>query len=143
MNRKVADSGDEVIQKQGSSIFDTHEPAIAMHLSPYGLYMMDAKSYKNQIFLVGRHQGVYRFVSPGLHHITSASSHSGMLRNEIFTSILSGSFLPSPATILCHQQALRMAIYWGRYLGVARKWRRGEGGTGIWWGDLMRGTPFG
>jgi hypothetical protein len=73
---KVSDSGDVVIQKQGFSIVDTHEPAIAMPLSPIWFHMMNTYRYKNQIFLVGRHQEVRRFVSPGLHHIKSVISVS-------------------------------------------------------------------
>ena len=67
---KVGDSDDVVIERQGFSILDRHEPAIAMPLSPFCLYMrmIDSPLYKNQIFLVGRSQGVSRFVSPGLHH---------------------------------------------------------------------------
>jgi len=40
--------------------------------------------------------------------------------------------------IICHQQALsgRTGINWDRYPRAARKWWRGEGGTGVWWGDL-------
>ncbi len=33
--KKVADSGNLVIQRQGFSIVDTHEPAIAMPLFPF------------------------------------------------------------------------------------------------------------
>jgi hypothetical protein len=78
----------------------------------------------------------------GLLHITSVSSHCGMSRNERHTSTVVGLFLSSPATILCHQQAFRAVIYWDRYPRAARRWWRGEGGAGVWWGDLMRGTPF-
>jgi hypothetical protein len=106
---KAADSDDVVIEKLGFSIVDTHEPAIAIPLSLF-LHMVDLE-YKNEIFLVGRHQGVRRFVSPGLHHIKSVSSHCGMSRNERFTSTSFGSFLPSPATIFCHQQAFKMVVY--------------------------------
>jgi hypothetical protein len=38
--KKVADSGGMVMQKQGFSIFDTHEPAIATPLSPFFCHMM-------------------------------------------------------------------------------------------------------
>ncbi len=45
---------------------------------------MDQHPYKNQIFLVGRHQGVRRFVSPGLHYIKSVtgSGHCGTFHKE-------------------------------------------------------------
>jgi len=82
MYKKVADSGRVVIQRQGFSIVDTHEPAIAMPLSPTFLHMMESYSYKNEIYLEGRHQGVRRFVSPGLHHIKSVSSHCGALHKK-------------------------------------------------------------
>jgi hypothetical protein len=100
---KVGDSGDVVIEKQGFSIVDTHEPAFAKPLSP-----MDPHRHRNQIFPVGRHQEVRRFGSPGLHHTTPVSSHCEMSRNnhETHTRILFRSFLPSPATTtLCYQQA--------------------------------------
>jgi hypothetical protein len=117
---KVADSDDVVIEKLGFSIVDTHEPAIAMPLCVF--FHIVYMEYKNEIFLVGRHQGVRRFVLPGLHHIKSVSSRCGMSRsNERFTST-------SPATIICHQQAFKMVIYWGRYPRAVRKWWRGEGG---------------
>ena len=87
--------------------------AMGSHLHPH----------RNPIFVVGRHQEVRRFVSPGLHHITSVSSHCGMSRNGIFTSTWFNSFLPSPATILCHQQVFRTAAYWDRCPSAARKWR--------------------
>src|SRR6266403_5423813 len=61
-------------ERQGFSIVDTHEPAIAMPLSPFCLRVIDPYSYKNQILLVGCHQGVRRFVSPCLHHIKSVGS---------------------------------------------------------------------
>ena len=141
---KVADSGGVAIQEQGSSTFDTHEPAIAILLSPFCFHPVDSFPHKNQIFLGGRHQEVRRFVSPDLHHITSFSSHYGMSRNQRHTSTSFRSVLPSLTTILCHKQAIRMVIYWDRYPMVARKWWRGGGSTGVWWGlgDLMRGTPF-
>jgi len=66
---KAADLGDVVIQKQGFSIFDTHELANAMSLLPF--LCRDANvssSRRSHIYVVGRHQGVRRFVSPGLHH---------------------------------------------------------------------------
>ena len=130
----VADSGDVVIQEQGLSIFDTHEPAIAIPLLSFCLLAMHLANdapHRNQIFPVGCHQGVTvrRFVSPGLvvHHIMSVS-HRGVSSKERHTLTSFNSFLPSPATFLCHQQAFRTV--------------REGGSTGVWWGDLMRGTPF-
>jgi hypothetical protein len=131
---KVADSGDTAIEKQGSSIVDTHEPAIAMSPSTGCLCM---NPYRNQIFQVGPHQRVRPVVSPGLHHITSVSSHCGMSRNERVrirkTYVYFIQF--GPAMTVCHQKAFRTATYWGRYPRAARNWWRGEGGTGVWWGD--------
>ena len=141
MYNKVADSSDVVIQERGFSIVDTHEPEFAMPLSPF-CYMTDTYSYEIQIFPVGHHQEAHLFVPPGLHHITSVSSHCGVSRNERHTSILFGSFLPSPASILCHQRAFKIVIYWDQYPGVTSKLWRCEGGAGVWWGDPMRGTPF-
>ena len=59
-----------------------------------------------------------------LHRIKSVRcSHCGVLRNERHTSTLVGLMPPSPTTILCRQQAFRMAIYWDRYhLWETRKW---------------------
>jgi hypothetical protein len=132
---KVGDPGDVVIEKQGFSIVDIHEPALAMPLPAVCLQAIDSHSHRNQIFLVGHHQEVRRFDSPGLHHITSVSNYCEMSHNdhERHTSILFSPFLlnPQAATILipCHQHALRMAIYMDRYPRAARKWWRGEGGT--------------
>jgi hypothetical protein len=46
-----------VIEKQGFSIVDTHGPAIAKPLSPCCLDTIDLYPHRNQIFLVGHHQG--------------------------------------------------------------------------------------
>jgi hypothetical protein len=121
---KVADSGDVVIQEQGFSIVDTHGPAIAIPLPLVFVYSMDSFPHKNQIFPVGRHQEARRFLSPGLHHITSVS-HCEMSRRERHTSTLFGPFLPSPATLISHQQAFRTAIYIA--IGVDVSGRRGNG----------------
>jgi hypothetical protein len=73
--KKVADSGDVVIQEQGFSIVDIHEPAIAMPLSSFSLYdRYSGFVQKFKYFLAGRHQEVRRSVSPGLHHIKSVKS---------------------------------------------------------------------
>jgi hypothetical protein len=109
---KVADSSDVVIQEQLFSIVDTHEPAIAMHPHAFLREESDIPSYRNQIFPEGYHQGVRRFVSHGLHHITSVSGHCGMSRDERFTSTSFGSVLLCPATFPRHQQAFRVALYW-------------------------------
>ena len=127
---KVADSGDVVIEKRGFSIVDTHEPAIARPPLSFCLHTIDSHPHRNQIFLVGRHLEVRQFVSPGLHHIMSVSNRSGMSRNERHTLTSFGSFPPSLATILSHQQAFRMVIYWDRYPVAARKQWRCEGGAG-------------
>jgi hypothetical protein len=98
---KVADPGGVVIEEQGFSISDTLEPAIAMPLSPFCLHPMDFYLHRNQIFLVGRRQGVRQFELPDLHHIKSVSTHCGMLHNERHTTVV-GLCHRSPATILCH-----------------------------------------
>ena len=76
---KVADLNDVVIENRGVSIVDTHEPAIAMPLSPFCLHTawLDSYPHRNQIFLVGRHREVRPFALPGLHRIMSVSSHGG------------------------------------------------------------------
>jgi hypothetical protein len=73
---KVGDSGDMVIQERGFSIVDIHEPSIAMPLSPFLLHPIDSCLHRNEIFLVGRHQEVRRFVSPGLLHARHANQLS-------------------------------------------------------------------
>ena len=137
VNNKVADSGHMAIQGQRFSIVDTHEPAFARPLSPLcpcqrtiDLYQ---SPHRNRILLVRRHQEVRRFDSPGLHHIMPVSSHCGTSCNEGLTLT---SFLPSPATILCHlrQQAVESlqnlnhcrSISWV----ASRKWCQGGRGTG-------------
>jgi len=102
MYKQAADLGVAVIQEQGFFIVDTRESGIATPLSPFCLY-----SYGNQIFLVGRHQGVHQFVSPDLHRVMSISSHCGMSRDETHMSTWFGSFLPSPAMTICHQASLQ------------------------------------
>jgi hypothetical protein len=78
VNSKVGDSGDVVIEKQGFSIVDTHEPAIAKHPSPFFSETIDSYTHRGQIFRVERRQEVRRFGSPGLHHITPVSDYNGM-----------------------------------------------------------------
>src|SRR6266436_4798802 len=101
----VADSGNVEIQRQRVSIVDTHEPVTAMPLSPSCLHMIDPHPCKNQIFLVGRHQGVRRFVSPGLHHIKSAVIVGRCIRKTYldlvrFVSSESGDdYLPSASLL--------------------------------------------
>ena len=60
MYNKVADSGDVVIQGQGISIVDIHEPAIAMPLPPLFLHAMNRYPHRNKIFLIRRHQELRR-----------------------------------------------------------------------------------
>ena len=63
------------------------------------------------MFPVGRHQVVRGFVSLGIYHIILVSSYRGMSRNERYTSILFGSFVPSRVIIVFHQQALITEIH--------------------------------
>ena len=129
--KKVADSGDVVIQKQGFSTVDTRVPAIATTLflfSQIGLRSpprgnLDTQPHRNQIFLRGRRQGALRFLLPGLLCIKSANSLSGMMQSKRRTSIM----------IVCHQRAFEMPIYWdGRARKTRKRWR-GEGGTRVSW----------
>ena len=66
MYNKVSDRGDVVIRKPGFSIVDTHEPVIAISLSRVYSHHTLACSHRNEIYPVGRRQGVGQFVSPGL-----------------------------------------------------------------------------
>ena len=75
MYNKVADSGDVLIQKQRSSIVDTHEPVIAIPLPPS--YPQMASPHKSQISPIGHRQGEHRSVSFGLHHVNSVSTAVG------------------------------------------------------------------
>ena len=75
------------MQEQGSSIVGTHESAIANTLSPFCIHRMNRYLEKDQIFLGGRHQEERRFLSPGLHHIKSVSSHWEILRNETYVDL--------------------------------------------------------
>ena len=130
--KKVADSDDVVIQKLGLSTVGIRVPAIAMLLSPWFWLHMWPYSYRNQIFQVGHHQGVRRFVSPGLHHIMPVScSHCGMSPNERHTMTSFGLFPPSLAVILCHQQTLRTAVDWDWYPRVAKTVLE-YGGENLW-----------
>ena len=72
--KKVGDSGDAVTQEQGFSIIDTHGSAIAISLHQfwfrYNRTRIVSYPHRNRIFVIGRHQEVRRFDSPGLHQIT-------------------------------------------------------------------------
>jgi hypothetical protein len=135
---KVADSGDAVIEKQGFSIFDRHGSAVAMPLRSFFLRMTDTSSCRNQILVVGRHQEVRRFVSSGLHHITSVSHGCRAMRKTYIDFLWFVSSEPGDDSVpsaSLFRAVIR--VYWDRYLGVAGKWWRGEeGGNGIWW-ELM------
>ena len=79
-----------VNQKRRFSIADTHEPAVAILLLPLFLLDMVSSSYRNQMFLVGRHRVGRRFKSFHLAYITVITSRQPVVivRNEIFTSTL-------------------------------------------------------
>jgi hypothetical protein len=81
VHKRVADSGDVVIPERGFSIVDTHEPAIAISLLSFCLHAIHLHPHRNRICLVGCHQEVRRFDSPGLNHIGSVRSHYEMSRN--------------------------------------------------------------
>src|SRR6266481_4634606 len=91
--KPVADSSDVVIRRRGFSIVGTHEPAIAMPPPSSCLHTVLFYPQRNQIYLVGRHQGVRRFVSPGLHHIKSVSSHCRTLIGKTYVDLV--WFVPS------------------------------------------------
>ena len=75
---KVGDSDDVVIEKQVFSIVGTHGPATATPLLSFCFHSNDSPHpHRNQIFPVGCHRGVFRFVRPGLHHITSSEVIAG------------------------------------------------------------------
>ena len=91
MYEQVIDSGDVVIQEQGFSIVDKHEPAIAISLSLFFLLfvdILDTSSYRNRLFLIGRRQEVRRFVSSesGDDSLPSGNLYNG----DLFGSISKG-----------------------------------------------------
>jgi hypothetical protein len=129
VNNEAGDSGDVVIEKQGFSIVDTHEPAIAKSLSPFFSETIDSYTHSGQIFPIERRQEVRRFGSPGLRHITLVSNHHGMSRNERHTSILFGSILSSPVTTLFHHKSSeRLSVGVDR---ATKKCGEGKGGIGV------------
>ena len=131
----VAHSGDVLTQRQHFSIVDTHEPEIAMPLSQFCLHMMDSYPYKNQIFPVGLHQGVRRFVSPCLRHIKSIGTHCGTLHKKYTRrfGLVRFSRVRRRLFSIC-KPSKRWVTYWDRYPGAA--WWRGEDGAGSMTGRL-------
>ena len=126
-DRQVADSGDVVIQER-FSIVDTREPAIAISLSPFCLY-----SYRTHIFPVGCHQGVRRFI-----HLVYITLRQSVVFADCRTSkdirrLRWVRFFRVWRRLFSISKASRTAVYWDRYPRAARKWWRGEGGTGVWW----------
>src|SRR5258707_7009844 len=71
--KQFADSGDEMMCKQGIAIFDRCVPAIAMPL--------DFHSHKSRIFLVGHYWEARPLASPGLHCIGSVTSHYLLIKS--------------------------------------------------------------
>ena len=114
-----------MIQKQCVAIFDTHELANAISLRLLLYHGANVPSCRSQIFLVGRRQGVRRFVSPGLHYIKVSKQSLQDVHIERHASTSFGSILPSLAMILCHMHALRTSFYYNRCPRAARKWWRG------------------
>ena len=71
---KVGDSDGVVNEKQGFSTVDTHEPVLAIPLLSVCFDSNHSPHlHRNQIFPVGCHRVVFRFVRPGLHHVTSSA----------------------------------------------------------------------
>jgi hypothetical protein len=135
---KEADPSDVVIEKQGFSTFDTHEPAIAMSLSTLCLNSMpvDPVSHRNEIFLLGRHQEVCRFVSSGLVH----TSHQSVVIPGCH-AMKDIRRLGSDRFFAISKPSERRSI------GINIPGRLGNGGdaggprpAGVRWGDLMRGV---
>ena len=76
--KKVGDPDDVVIEKQGFSIVDTHGPVLAIPLLSLCRHPNDSpRPRRDKIFPVGCHRGVFRFVRPGLHHVTSSEVIAG------------------------------------------------------------------
>src|SRR6266436_8428104 len=136
----VADSGDVLIQRRRFSIVDTHEPPVAMLLSSSCFRKRKSYPYKNQIFLVGRHQGVRRFVSPGLHHIKSVSSHCRTLHKKDIRRLALVRFFRFRRRLFA---ICRPSKRWS--IGVDVPGQLGGGGEaravwGVWQGDRKTGT---
>jgi hypothetical protein len=94
--KKVADSGDVVIEKRDFAIVCTRVPAIATTAIATSRYC------RNRISPVGHHHGARRLVSPCLHdEVESVIICGAMFHNERHTSISHCSLLPSPTTIIC------------------------------------------
>jgi hypothetical protein len=74
VDNEDGDLGDVVIEKQGFSIVDTHEPAIAKSPSPFCSETIDSYTHSGRIYPVERRQEVRRFGSPGLHHVTRSAA---------------------------------------------------------------------
>ena len=138
--KPVADSSDVVIRRRGFSIVGTHEPAIAM--PPPSSYLHTVLFYpqRNQIYLVGRHQGVRRFVSPGLHHNqVSQQSLQDPDRKDIRRLGLVRFFRVWRRLFAICKSSKRWPI------GIDVPERLGNGGEaraawGVWQGDRKTGT---
>ena len=72
MCKQAGDRGDVVIQKRCIAIADTRGPVTAMLLSL--ISNLNIQADRNQILLVGLHQGACRLIPPGLHRVESVSS---------------------------------------------------------------------
>lgn len=119
--KRVADSGDLVIEKRDFATVDTHVPAISISLSPV-LYVV-LKPRRNRMLLRGPHLGARRFVSSDLHLIELATRRCGiMMHNEIHTPIVRGVHNSMPA-----ETPRFIGYQWSREAG--KLWR-GEGGAG-------------
>src|SRR6266403_6365864 len=85
VSKRVADLGNEAMQKQCFSIVGTREQAFAMRVSQSVSLPLfpDVHPYKNQIFLVGRRQGACRLVSPGLQRSSQSVDVVGYCAKDV------------------------------------------------------------
>jgi hypothetical protein len=128
---KVANSGDVVIGKQDFSIVDTHEPEFAISLPPCHTTDWYCDAHRNQIFQVGRHQGVRRFVSPS-HHVSQQSLIAGCHGVKDLPRLHSvRSFLVRRPFF--QSVSLENGNLFNREIcpRAAGQWWKGEGGAGV------------
>jgi hypothetical protein len=84
--RKVANPGDEAIEKQYFAIDDTRVPVTAtpfQSIAPFGKHLVELRPHSGQILQVRHHQGARRLISHGLHRIESVSSLCGKWRRDV------------------------------------------------------------
>jgi hypothetical protein len=107
LNKQVPNSVDVVIQRQCVAIVDTRAPAFATRTT---IHLRLAS--RSRIFLVGRHQGVCRLISLGLHCIKSIGSCRMLHRGRTLS--------PTTNMILCGPCASQVTIHYNQWIGVVR-----------------------